>query len=123
MHAADAVLWQYADEQKIVPVGGLHEVPGHIRADLSGWLRRQASPCPHSIALALSGVVFRVAGRADAWCPTCAAESGIVEMTKTCARCTRTVSDRGHALAFSLAGTVLVYGAWCATCWNGGELE
>lgn len=121
MDVADRVLWQYADEQKIVPVGGLHEVPGHIRADLSGWLRRQASPCPHSVALALTGVVFRVAGQRDAWCPVCAAEADIAEMTKTCAGCARPVGGRGRALAFTLAGHVIVYGAWCAGCWSREE--
>lgn len=121
MHAADAVLWQYAGEQHIVPVAGLHEIPPHIRGDLSRWLRRQALPCPHSVALALSGVVFRVAGRADAWCPSCALEAGIPAITTTCARCARYVGNGGQRVAFSIAGHALIFGAWCAGCWNGDD--
>lgn len=121
MHAADTVLWQYADEQHIVPVAGLHEIPLHIRGDLSRWLRRQALPCPHSVALALSGVVFRVAGRADAWCPWCALKADIPAMTGTCARCARDVGNQGGRVAFSLAGHTLIFGAWCAGCWSREE--
>lgn len=118
MHAADAVLWEYADEHHSVPMSGLDEMPSRIRDDISRWLRRQATPCPHSVALALTGVVFRVVGRPQAWCAACASEVDIEAMTKTCAHCARIVGDGGHAVAVSVAGACLICAAWCADCWN-----
>lgn len=123
MDIADRVMWTYADEQGIVPMDGLCEIPQHVRDDISQWMRRQATPCPHSVALALSGIVFRVVGLKDAWCAACAVESGIEALRRTCARCTSAVDESGRGILFTLAGHAFVSGAWCAACWNEGENE
>lgn len=123
MDAADQVVWQYADERGIVPMHGLTEIPRHIRDDISLWVLRQATPCPHSIALATTGVVFRIVGRAEAWCATCAAESEIAALMTACVSCARVVDESGRLSAFTLAGHAMIFGAWCATCWNGGREE
>ena len=121
MDAADQVIWRYADESGTVPMRGLTEMPTHIRDGISRWLRRQATPCPHSIAVATTGVVFRIVGRPDAWCATCAAESEIAALMTTCVSCARVVDESGRLAAFTLAGHAMIFGAWCATCWDEGE--
>lgn len=116
MSAADAIVWLVGDEWGLVPMQGLAEMPIHLREQVSRWLRRQAVPRPHALALVTTGVFFRVVGRQDACCPTCAIDRRLAEWVLTCARCGREVDDHGYRTAFSLAGHALIFGAWCVKC-------
>ncbi|GAB3599406.1 hypothetical protein GCM10027408_20370 [Microbacterium tumbae] len=122
MHVADQIVWDYADERGIVPMRGLGNLPGHIRDHLSDWIRRPAAPCPHSVSVAtIGGCVFRVVGQPTALCPSCAVEAHIERIATACGMCGHRVEGDGQLTAFTVAGSTLILGAWCAACWEGED--
>jgi len=122
VHAADQIIWEYADERGIVPMQALRSLPGHVREHLSEWIRRPATPCPHSVSVAaLGGCVFRVVGRPAALCPSCALHAHMDAMATLCGMCGQGAEQDGHLAAFTIAGTTLTLGVWCAECWEGGD--